>query len=196
MIDDVLETIKNEIDTFIRLKMKDNRQEYVQLVPVVDLGGKPSLNENTLCMSLVRIEEDRVNMSDGVYSENVGNDVRFYNQPLRLTLYVLLSAVFSDGQQKNYKEALKRLSFAIGFFQAKQVFTAANSPRLDHRYGKIKIELYNMTIEEQNQLWSMMGGLYRPSVMYRFQTLLIREKQVTGTARSGEEMVMDIGTTL
>ncbi len=36
MIDNLLEVIKSEVDTFMRLKMRDTREQYVHLVPVID----------------------------------------------------------------------------------------------------------------------------------------------------------------
>ncbi len=176
MIDNVLDVIKEEVDTFVKLKMKDSREQYIQLVPVIDQDGKSSVTENTICMSLVKIEEDKVNMSNGAEVEYTPNGPQYYNPPVKLNLYVLFSAATSDGQEKNYKEALKRISRVIEFFQAKNVFNSANTPMLDTGVGKLTAELHNMNMEEQNNLWSMLGGMYRPSVLYRFRALMVQEK--------------------
>jgi hypothetical protein len=176
MIDSVLDVIKEEVDTFMKLKMKDTREQYIQLVPVIDQEGKPSVTENTICMSLVKIEEDKTNMSNGTHVEYTEKGLQYYNPPVKLNLYILFSASSSDGQEKNYKEALKRISRVIEFFQAKNVFTSSNTPMLDHTVGKISVELFNLNMEEQNNLWSMLGGMYRPSVLYMFRALLIQEK--------------------
>ncbi|MCP5108602.1 MAG: DUF4255 domain-containing protein [bacterium] len=176
MIDNVLDVIKEEVDSFMKLKMKDTREQYIQLVPVIDQEGKPSVSENTICMSLVKIEDDRINMSNGTNIEYTANGVQHFNPPVKLNLFVLFSASISDGQEKNYKEALKRIARVIEFFQSKNVFNAANTPMLDHSVGKITAELFNMNMEEQNNLWSMLGSIYRPSVLYKFRALLIQEK--------------------
>ncbi|MCP5049028.1 MAG: DUF4255 domain-containing protein [bacterium] len=194
MIDDVLDIIKEEIDTFLKLKMRDNQEQYIKLVPVVDMDGKSSVSENSVCMSLVKIESDMVNMNHGTQpSERVGNEVQFYNPPIKLNLYILFSASYLDGQEKNYKEALKRLSYVMGFFQAKNVFTSNNTPNLDHTYGKIKIELYNLGLEEQSHFWGMLGSLYRPSVLYRFRAVMVQEKQVRSIAEPGKSYQFDLG---
>lgn len=176
MIDNVLDVIKEEIDTFMKLKMKDNREQYIHLVPVLDQDGKPSVTENTICMSLVKIEEDKINMSNGTQVAYSAKGPQYCNPPVKVNLYVLFSASTSDGQEKNYKEALKRISRVIEFFQAKNVFTSANTPMLDHSVGKITSELFNMNIDEQNHLWSMLGGMYRPSVLYKLRALMIQEE--------------------
>jgi len=176
MIDNVMEVIKDEVDTFLKLKMRDTKEQYIHLVPVIDQEGKPSISENTICMSLVKIEEDRINMSNGTQIDYNANGAKFYKAPVKLNLYILFSASSSDGQEKNYKEALKRISRVIAFFQSKNVFTSSNTPRLDHTVGKLTAELFNMTMEEQNNLWSMLGGVYRPSILYKFRALLVQEK--------------------
>jgi hypothetical protein len=192
MIENLLETIKEQVDTYLKVKMKNNKEQYIKLVPVVDQDGKPSVVENSICMSLVKIEEERTNMSDSKYSENINGTIHYYNKPVKLNLYVLFSAAYSDGQEKNYREALKRLAHVIAFFQAHDMFTPDNSPQLAPELGKIKIEISNMTMEEQNNLWSMLGSLYRPSVLYRFRTVLILDKQVTATAAPVMEKELEV----
>jgi hypothetical protein len=120
-------------------------------------------------------------MSNGTHVEYTEKGVQNYNPPVKLNLYILFSASSSDGQEKNYKEALKRISRVVEFFQAKNVFNSSNTPMLDHTVGKISVELFNMNMEEQNNLWSMLGGMYRPSVLYKFRTLYIQEKHALPT---------------
>lgn len=182
MIDEILDIIKDEVDAFLKLKMKDSRQQYVHLAPLVDLNGKPAMNENAILMTLFKIEEDRVNMSNNRESRLADDKVFYMNAPVKLNLFILVSAVYADAQEKNYLEALKRLSYVVGFFQAKNVFTARNTPRLDPAYGRIIMEIYNQLPEEQNNFWGMFGGLYRPSVVYRLRALMIQEEQVTSMA--------------
>ncbi|MCP5053908.1 MAG: DUF4255 domain-containing protein, partial [bacterium] len=179
MIDEVLEVIKEEVDTFLKLKIGSNQGQSLKLVPVVDLEGKPAVDENTVSMSLVKIEEDRHNMSNGGNTRVVGSEHQFSNPPVKLNLYVLFSAAYIDGQEKNYLEAIKRLSYVIAFFQAKNVFSPQNTPKLDYRDGKLNIELYPLAIEEQSHFWGMMGGIYRPSVLYRLGVLVVQEQRVT-----------------
>jgi hypothetical protein len=193
MIDEVMDIIKDEADSFLKLKMKDSRQQYVQLVPVVDLGGKPSVSENAICMSLVRIEEDRVNRSGNREYKMSGDKAVYFNAPVKLNLYILFSAAYVDGQEKNYKEALKRLSYVISCFQAKHVFMASNTPRLDPAFGKLDMELYNMPMEEQNHFWGMFGGLYRPSVLYCLGALMVQEDHISGLAEPAREIEADTG---
>ncbi len=193
MIDELLEIIKEEVDTFLKLKINDRQDRYIHLSPVVDLEGKPPVNENSVCMSLIKIEEDRNNMSNGGQTERVGNEFHSYNPPIKLNLVILFSAAYLDGQEKNYLEGVKRLSLVVSFFQSKNVFTSQNTPRLDPAYGAIKADFYSLSMEEQNQLWGMLGGSYRPSVLYRLRALLIQEKFITRVTPSVTSSQSQVG---
>ncbi len=188
-----MDVIKEEVNTFLKLKIRDTKEQYIHLVPVIDQEGKSSISENTICMTLVKIEEDKINMSNGTQIDYNDNGAKFYKAPVKLNLYILFSASSSDGQEKNYKEALKRISRVIAFFQSKNVFTSSNTPRLDPGVGKLTAELFNMTIEEQNNLWSMLGGAYRPSVLYKFRALLVQEKHEISSGGPVLEKDLELG---
>ncbi len=193
MIEEVLGVIKDDLDTFLRLKMKEGQEQYVKLAPIVDQEGKPSLNENSICMSVVKIESDRTNMSDSSYKELVDNETLFFNGPVKLNVYILFSATYIDGQEKNYQEALKRLSLVIAFFQAKNVFTSKNTPGLPVQSEPIIMELFNQSFEEEYNLWSMLGNNYRPSVLYMLRALMVEEKQITAVGEPSRDIAVETG---
>jgi hypothetical protein len=49
MIDQLLDTIKEEVDNYLKVKMKNNKEQYIKLVPVVDQDGKPAVVEKSTC---------------------------------------------------------------------------------------------------------------------------------------------------
>jgi len=191
MIDELLDIIKEEADTFLKLKMKDTQEQYVKLVPIVDQDGKPAVVENSICMTLVKIEEDRDDIADSRYSTTSGNVVQYFNPPVKLNLYVLFSGTYIDGQEKNYKEVLKRLSYLIAFFQSKNVFMSGNTPRMDPRFGRIAVDIINQTLEQQNNLWAMLGNLYRPSLLYRLRVLKLSEEQISAVGETIKDKQID-----
>lgn len=185
MIDELLDIIKEEADTFLKLKMKDTSQEqYVKLVPIVDQDGKPAVVENSVMMTLVKIEEDRDDTSNSRTVNVTGEVVQYSNPPIKLNLYVLFSGSYIDGQEKNYKEVLKRLSLIIAFFQTKNVFTSRNTPKMDQRFGRIAVDMINQTFEQQNNLWGMFGNTYRPSVLMRLRVLKLSEAQINAVGET------------
>lgn len=84
--------------------------------------------------------------------------------PLYLNLLVMCAATFSG---QNYPEALRFLSDAMAFFQATAVFDHQNSPDLDPRIDRIVLNIENLGPSEMHSLWSIHGGRYWPSVLYR-----------------------------
>ncbi|CAG9186481.1 DUF4255 domain-containing protein [Cupriavidus pampae] len=85
-------------------------------------------------------------------------------EPLYLNLLILCAATFGG---QNYPEALKFLSDAMAFFQANPVFNHQNAPDLDARIDRIMVHIENLSASEMHSLWSIHGGRYLPSVMYR-----------------------------
>jgi hypothetical protein len=62
---------------------------------------------------------------------------------------------------------LKFLSHTIGFFQAKPVLDHHNAPELDPRLEKLTFGIETLSLSELSNLWSIMGGKYLPSVLYK-----------------------------
>lgn len=94
---------------------------------------------------------------------------------IHLNVYVLFSA-----NKNNYLTALQRISQVIAFFQRQFVFTPADTPVLAAlNLNKLIFDLYSTRFEELNQLWSVMGGKYIPSVIYKMRMAVIQDAPVT-----------------
>ena len=93
-----------------------------------------------------------------------------------LNIYVLFAA-----NKTNYATALQRVSQIIAFFQRRFVFTKANTPILvTLNVDKIIFDLYSTRFEELNQLWSILGGKYVPSVVYKMRLAVIQDADEEG----------------
>ena len=90
--------------------------------------------------------------------------------PLNINLYVLFSAYFSAG---NYSEALRFLSFVMGYLQQKNVFNRSNTLQMDSHIVKLVFEMENLSTERMNNLWASLGAKYMPSVLYKMRMLTI-----------------------
>lgn len=182
MIDTVLKIIKDDVKAFLNLKMQTiSNEEKICLAPITDQNNNPALTENTVCMNLVKIEEEKINTSYARKTEITKNNmVNLYNPPVHLYLYIIFVSNFSD-----YTEALKFISYIISFFQTKNVFTSTNTPALDPEMGKITMELYNQAFEEQSHMWGTFGTSYKPSVLYKLRMLTIQEAQIAGDSGVG-----------
>jgi hypothetical protein len=167
MISQALNAIFEEIKTY--LISIDNFDHNLKI-------SLPSENRNlsahaeSICLSIINVQEEKVLRSQNNYEFRSNDRISHRNPDLRLTLFILVAADFSD-----HERALANLSDIISFFQSKHVFTGENTPSLDSSIEKMIVDLYSMNFETQNHLWGVLGATYKPSVLYRIQTLIIQE---------------------
>jgi hypothetical protein len=117
--------------------------------------------ENKVIITLVNVERETIKNNNAVPNTS---------QPVNINLYLMLSAYFSA---VNYPEALRFLSFVIGYVQQKNVFTRSNTPQLDSNITKLVLEMENLSTEKMNNVWATLGAKYMPSVMYKMRMLTI-----------------------
>lgn len=187
MIDLALDFLTKEVNAFLLQKnepMSLTAPEIV-LTNVAAEDGNWAIPPRTLGLSLINIEEDRVNKEQQTAFRNSQGDIEHYNPEIKLNLYILISANFAAGDAGGstnttgiYAEGLKQLSYVIGFFQGKYVFTTDNSPLLDPSIKKLIVELYSSSFEQQYNFWTVVGAKYLPSVLYRVRMLTYQEKRL------------------
>ncbi len=171
MINKVLELLRDEIHDYLKLKPDLNvgNQQTISLSNIVDSDGKIEIPSDSLGITLLNIEEEKV-MKSQISAVKKNNTVSYLNPDIKLNLYLMITTNFGD-----YSTALKYLSYVISFFQSKSVFDHQNSPKLDVLIEKLIVELYTLTFEQQNYLWSAVGSKLLPSVMYKVRMLVVQE---------------------
>jgi hypothetical protein len=174
MIHKALETLTNNIrDYLVRLPdLNITSEETIRLTNIVKDDGSTDIPDNSLSLSLVNIEEERVTKSQEAFTSGPNGRVSHINPELKLNLYILICANFTT-----YKTGLEFLSGAIRFFQTKHVFTPQNTSDLDSGIKKLIVDLHTISFEQQNHLWGALGAKYLPSVMYRVRMITIQEAQ-------------------
>ena len=165
MIDQALIFIRDQINDYF---LEIIHAKKVVLGHVVNMNGQTNINE--IGLTLINIEEEPSLKNKNPYIKISEFDIAKINPPIYLNLYILISAYFGDTEE-NYKEALKNLSRVVRFFQGKPVFTHLNSPELDEGIEKILVELVSFSFEQQNNLWSALGGKFLPSVIYKLRPI-------------------------
>lgn len=183
MIDKIIKVIAAELTTFLDI-VAGLEEEATNVVDVSHLfNSSGETIPNGLGITLVNIEEDRINRANDPYVKTT-EGITKVNPEIRLNLFVLFSANFDS----NYSEALKFISYVIRFFQSKQVFTPENTPSLGPEVEKLIVELHPMSFEQQNYLWGMIGGKYLPSTLYKFRLLVVQEELPTSTVSKIKEI--------
>jgi len=182
MIHNIVSTLVNQLNEFIRneLGLADDMVTASNLMDIK--GGSLMQIENKVCVFIQNIEEEKM-LKNTSFQANAG-----MAPPMFINIYVVVAANFPE---PNYREALRYISMAIEFFQGKPLFDRSNTPELPPSVDKIALEYYNQSIQDLNNLWSLIGAKYIPSVVYKVKLLPFHQqmiKQDVGKILSGKDL--------
>lgn len=129
--------------------------------------------ENHLLLTLINIEEENV-LKNNYPSQQLGAALVTQPPALFLNLYLLFAANFAK-----YEEALKHIGYVIRFFQPRPPFAIAD-PDTGQLY-KVNLTLHHIGFENLNNLWTVLGGKYLPSVLYKARLVMVQDGPPTGS---------------
>ena len=137
---------------------------------IVDDAGKVVIPSPGLGVALINIDEERV-MKTHLPSTVLINGKQVLLEPeLKLNLTIIIAANYGT-----YEDALRQLSWVLTFFQSHPGFTRDRFPGLDPRIDRFVVELYSLTFDQLNQLWSCNGGRQLPSAVYRVRLVAVQD---------------------
>ncbi|HVV53931.1 MAG TPA: DUF4255 domain-containing protein [Mucilaginibacter sp.] len=176
MINETFKFLAEEINKYLSQKLgvtTDQRLVWGNVGKALDndSSGQNALSGKAI-MSLINVEEDRVAMQQENYIKSP-TGITYKNPPVYLNLYVLFAVNRAD-----YGDSLKYLALIIQFFQSQNVFTPLSNPSLDNRIQKLICDLFSVNFEQLNQIWSVLGGKYLPSVLYKIRQITIDEDAI------------------
>lgn len=173
-----LKFLTDEINQYVALKgliindVKLQMAAASQIFDTTDTGANSPLDKPII--SLVNLEEDRIGRQQEPYTKTLSG-VEYRQPPVKLNLYVLFVM-----NMKDHEKALRWLAAIIQFFQHQPVFTSLSHPALDPAIGQLNAEMMSLSFEQNNQLWSTLGGKYMPSVLYKIRQVTVDEGAITG----------------
>lgn len=176
MIDKTFTFLLDELNGFLNLRYPSQEPHAVLSALVNQDGTVPPLVENKLVLSLVNVERESTAPMAGMQGRREGGGYARVSPNLSINLYLLIAAHFSN----NYGESLKFLSAALAFFQSKAVFTPQSAPTLPKELEKLSIEMVSLDFQQLNNLWSIQGNKYLPSILYKARMLTVQEGRVAG----------------
>lgn len=182
MIHSSLQFITNELNNYLKLRTGTPNVNRVFLTSVATESGGVVIPDKSLGLSLMNIEEERMFKDQRNSYINKEGLAEHINPEIKLNLYILISANFQNKDANDptddYVEGLKQLSYAISFFQSKNVFTQDNSPTMaayDTDMLKLVVELYSYSFEQLYNFWTVVGTKYLPSVLYKVRVVRFQE---------------------
>ncbi|AEE48490.1 DUF4255 domain-containing protein [Haliscomenobacter hydrossis] len=175
MLIHALQIIRQELNTHLDSFGKTD-DDQVQLgnisqIEIPDQGELSSL-KNRIVITLVNVREEKtLKNSPFVRRNDVTLKAEYFNPPVFLNLYLLISA-----SQSSYANSLIFLTRIVTFFQSKNVFTNQNTlpitddtlvpPTERMEEFKLIMDLFSPSFEEWNHIWGTLGGKQLPALLY------------------------------
>ncbi|MBS8227944.1 DUF4255 domain-containing protein [Vannielia litorea] len=171
MIYDALEFLRGTLNRAL-VQRFPTAQDWVLLSALTQADGTPPPGlKSRLCLSLINIERDPT--ASGTAPRVQPDEGQMISRAplLALNLDVLVSAHFEDA----YGDGLKLLSGAIDHFQGKPHYRAGADPGLPAGMTKLSVEWVDLNLQEIFNIWTVLGGHYVPSALYKVRMLLVAD---------------------
>ena len=175
MIDTALQFLADEANAYL-LRRTGSELGAVTPGTVVDDAGRWTGPMDTTRLLMFQVEEERALRSQLPERTLVGGREVSLPPPLRLNLVLLFA-----GRFQQYGTAMRTLSHLMAFFQARPVFSAAESPGLPPGVERLTMELLSWGPEQVSQMWSAIGARQLPSVLYRLRMVVLQDSEPQGT---------------
>ena len=169
MIDQTMAFLLGELNNYLGARFPDSPNLAVLEDIVQNSGTGAEEIENKLVVTLVNVEREPIAANTAKMYRQTGDVAKRIPQPLNLNLVFMIAANFPE----NYTDSLKVLSSAIAFFQAMPLFTAQSNPNFPDALERLSVEWRELDLQASHNLWTVLGGRYRPSVVYKARMLII-----------------------
>jgi len=140
------------------------------------------LSPEAVTVVLVGIEQETsVRAADPYRGLTVGGGVGAAYPEIRLNLSVLFAARFEA-----YENALGHISKVIRYFQRNPVLTPEGMPDMDPELVKLVMELHDLSLSQQNDMWNVLKIAVTPAVLYRVRLVSFQDTPVVETPKITE----------
>lgn len=173
MLDVAITFLKDELNSYLLARTGSDTVK-AALSKVVDEAGKYAFDKDSICCSIINIEEERILKSHLPDYKTVNGQHVVLEPELKLNLHLLFVANFT-----HYDQALKYISYVLTCFQTHPVFTSDECPALAPGIGKLTVELLSLNYEQLNQIWAFIGGKQLPSVVYKVRMVTLQDAAQT-----------------
>lgn len=181
MLNQALGAIIDRLNTFIGTVDPEVVLGNVSMIDSSQDSSTQALNDKVVASVINIMQEKSLRNRPFRRSVLVGDDEHegVERQPeIYLNIYLLFAA-----NKNEYSVALQRISQVISFFQRQFVFTSTDLPVLDTlEMNRLIFDLYSVDFEELNQLWSILGGKYIPSAIYKMRLAIVQDAEEQETA--------------
>ncbi len=170
MLKCALSSFADHLNRHVALSHQLDEDVVVLKSPTSASGPVPEA-QNKIVVLVSNISEDTMTMDTRIKSERVTNlsQAQYSPLPICLTVEVVVAANYDSTE---YLRGLHYLSSAIEYCHAFPVFDVNNSPEMGCTgIEKFTVDMKSIGTDSTSQLWSMLGGRYLPSVVYRLRLM-------------------------
>ena len=175
MIEGTITFIEQSLNAYLQAKMNFKEERVISSNLIEQDGSLAVRDNNRVVISLVDLDqESSLKNSNRFEVRREDGSTKTTFPAVNLNLYIMFSCYFTSS---NYKEGLKYLSNIILFFQGRPIFDHKNYPELaKHDIEKLSFEMYHPDYQARNNLWTILGLKYLPSVIYKVKMLTLRDQ--------------------
>lgn len=176
MIKKLLTHYASRLDDYLSL----SHRQPEGLATVGFIGNGSDERPGKIVVSLLNVERETA----GGISAPVQRTPEGYTRmspPLQLNLNVMLAAVYDERQ---YAESLSVLSDTLKFIQC--------TPRFKVDDIDYTIEIVNISTQDMNNVWTLLGGQYFPSVVCKIRRLTIDAEEIISSGSLAGKPVVEI----
>lgn len=144
------------------------------------VGNGMDVKPNKVLVSLACIEREA---SGGITApvQRIPEGYARLQPSLTLNLNVVLAAVY---EERRYAESLSVLSDTLSFIQS--------TPKITVDGTDYTIEIVNVSTQDMNNIWTLLGGQYYPSVVCKIRRLVIDTETMAATGQTTDSPIVEI----
>lgn len=150
------------------------------LTTVGPIGNSTSERPDKMVVCLLNVERETSGGITGPIQKNADGYVHL-QPPLLLNLNVMLAAVYDE---RRYGESLSVLSDTLRFIQSTPRFRVENTD--------YTIEIVTLSTQDMNDVWTLLGGQYYPSVVCKIRRLTIDSENITASGTTANRPIVDM----
>jgi len=175
MIGDILNIVAREVSSYVDKEGNlPSGKKSVILHKPNKLNEKFSIPDNTISLSLLNIEEEKVAKKVTVARRTVIDGKVYKENP---AININLQVIFIASFENDYISELNYISKILAFFQQEISFTDDKVKGLkDLGIDKLNFKLSTLSLEKQNTVWGLLGSKYMPSLVYKISMLVFQNE--------------------
>lgn len=150
------------------------------LATVGPIGNSAEERPGKMVVSLLNVERETAGGISAPVQRTPEAYVRL-SPPLLLNLNVMLAAVYDERQ---YAESLSVLSDTLKFIQS--------APRFEVDGTGYTIEIVSISTQDMNNVWTLLGGQYYPSVVCKIRRLALDAGEITSAGSLAATPVVEM----